>query len=405
MSSNLINVEPKDVNLIKQVKQSFVPKFLTTAIYPHQELNNYLHKIACKISILIKCERVIVTIRQGNVEQIIASNITIDKGDRHKNIKQDREYNKEFNNLLYYIPLRTTTGEIIGGICASNKQPYSYSKDKISTLELFAELAATKIENYHLKEQQQKISRTLQTKIDKYSKELNIIRATLNKSNHLAQIGEFTTTIIHEIRNALTTVKMGLDYFSKVDNLPQPAKERLSLSISEEKRLERLLQEILLYSKPDNLQLSELEVNNLIDKSLIIIEQMPQAKGRIIEFIPFSQPIHILGDADKLQQIFINILRNACEAVENGEVIQWRVSYLHPDYLRISINNGGNAIPSFMLPKITQPFYSTKSDGTGLGLTIVERIVQAHGGKLSIQSNSITGTTVKVELPVAKLYS
>ena len=85
MSSNLINADPKDVNLIEQVKQSFVPKSLTTAIYQHQELNNYLDKIACKISLLIKCERVIVTIRQGNVEQIIASNVAIDKGDRHQN--------------------------------------------------------------------------------------------------------------------------------------------------------------------------------------------------------------------------------------------------------------------------------------------------------------------------------
>ena len=173
---------------------------------------------------------------------------------------------------------------------------------------------------------------------------------------------------------------MGLDYFSKVDNLPQPAKERLSLSISEEKRLERLLQEKFLYSKPDNLQLSELEVNNLIDRSLIIIEQLPQAKGRIIEFIPFPQPINILGDADKLQQIFINILRNACEAVEDGELIKWRVCYPHQDYVRIIINNGGSPISSFDLSKLTQPFYSTKSDETGLGVSIVEQIVKAHGG-------------------------
>ena len=432
MSSNLNNFNQKDVDNKQQLNKNYfpkylntvpkylntvpkylttVPKYLTTAIYRHQKLSNYLHKIACEVRRLINCEKVIVTIRQGNSEQIITSNLTIDKGGKHKNIvcekikniKQHRKYQKTLNNFSYYIPLQTIEGEIIGEICASNKQPHYYTKEEISTLEIFAELAATKIENYHLNQQQQKMSRTLQIKFDNYSKELNVIKAQLNKNNHFAKIGEFTATIIHEIRNALTTVKMGLDYFQKVDNLPQSAKERLSLSISEEKRLERLLQEILLYSKPDNLQLSELDVNNLIEKSLIFIEQMPQVKGRIIDFIPFAQPINILGDTNKLQQIFINLLRNACEAVEDGEIIKWRVSYPESDYLCITINNGGPPVPSFILPQITQPFYSTKSDGIGLGLTIVERIVQAHGGKLSIQSNSITGTTVKVELPVAKL--
>ena len=152
------------------------------------------------------------------------------------------------------------------------------------------------------------------------------------------------------------------------------------LSASEEKRLERLLQEILLYSKPNNLQLSELDVNSLIEKSLTLIEQIPQAKGRIIEFIPFPQTLNILGDADKLKQIFINLLSNACEAVENGELIKWRVYYPQTDYVPISINNSGSPISSFNLSKLTQPFYSTKSDETGLGVSIVEQIVKAHGG-------------------------
>lgn len=409
MSGNLIGINQKNVEQRQQVKQAFVLQSLTTTIYQYQELSNYLNKIACKVCFLIKCDRLIITVIQENTEQIIASNLAIDKPDKYnniisktlKNIKQNLEYGKVDNNFFYYIQLETIAGEIIGGIYAANIPPHSYTQEEISTLELFAELAATKIENYHLSQQHQKMNRTFQAEIAKHSKELNIIKVQLNKNYHLAHIGEFTASIIHQIRNSLTIIKMGLDYFSKVKKLPQSAKERLSLSIDEEKRLERLLQEILLYSKSETLQLSELEINNLIQKSLIIIEQMPQAKGRIIEFIPFPQPINILGDADKLKQIFINLLRNACEAVGNGELIQWRVSYPHPDYVSISIHNGGSPIPSFMLPKITQPFYSSKSDGTGLGLTIVEQIVKAHGGKLSIQSNSTTGTIVKVQLVVA----
>lgn len=407
MKSNLINLNTNSFEQ-QQLRQSFVTTS-SIAISQSQELDNFLYQTACKISKLVNCSQLIIIICQESTEQIIASNNTTYKAEKYKNIinktikyiRQNREYKKALNEYIY-IPLKIITGEIVGAICALKRQALSYTKEEIITLEMFAELAATKIDNYRLSQQQKEISSVFQTKIANYVKELNVVKAKLDRSNHLAKIGEFTASIIHEIRNSLTIVKMGLEYFDKVDNLPSYAKERLSLSISEEKRLERLLQEILLYSKPNNLQLSELDVNSLIEKSLTLIEQMPQAKGRIIEFKPFPQPINILGDADKLKQIFINLLRNACEAVGNGELIKWRVCYPHQDYVRISINNGGETIPSFNLPKITQPFYSTKSDGTGLGLAIVEQIVKAHGGKLSIQSNSTTGTTVNLELPVAR---
>lgn len=409
MKSNLINLNKHDCEQQDKLKQSFVATSSTIAISESQELGNFLYQTACKISQLVNCEQLIIIIFQGNKEQIIASNYTKFKAETHKNIikktikyiKQNREYKKAFNDYIY-IPLKIITGEIVGAICVFNKQALSYTKEEVLTLEMFAELAATKIENYRLSQQHKKMNSIFKVKIAAYVKELNVIKAKLERSNHLAKVGEFTASVIHEIRNSLTIVKMGLEYFKKVDNLPQSAQERLLLSTSEEKRLERLLQEILVYSKPNNLQLSKLDVNSLIEKSLTLIEQIPQAKGRIIEFKPFPQPISILGDADKLKQIFINLLRNACEAIESGELIKWRVCYPHENYVRISINNGGSPISSFNLSKLTQPFYSTKSDGTGLGLSIVEQIVKAHGGKLLIESNLTTGTTVDVELPVAR---
>lgn len=409
MKSNLINLNKHDCEQQDKLKQTFVATSSTIAISESQELGNFLYQTACKISQLVNCEQLIIIIFQGNKEQIIASNYTKFKAETHKNIikktikyiKQNREYKKAFNDYIY-IPLKIITGEIVGAICVLKKQALSYTKEEVLTLEMFAELAATKIENYRLSQQHKKMNSIFKVKIAAYVKELNVIKAKLERSNHLAKVGEFTASVIHEIRNSLTIVKMGLEYFKKVDNLPQSAQERLLLSTSEEKRLERLLQEILVYSKPNNLQLSKLDVNSLIEKSLTLIEQIPQAKGRIIEFKPFPQPISILGDADKLKQIFINLLRNACEAIESGELIKWRVCYPHENYVRISINNGGSPISSFNLSKLTQPFYSTKSDGTGLGLSIVEQIVKAHGGKLLIESNLTTGTTVDVELPVAR---
>jgi signal transduction histidine kinase len=112
-----------------------------------------------------------------------------------------------------------------------------------------------------------------------------------------------------------------------------------------------------------------------------------------------------LGDKDKLKQVFINILRNACEAVTPGDIIKWKVDCCHINQVCINVHNGGEPIPSEFISKLSQPFFSTKSSGTGLGLAITKRIVNAHSGELSICSDLLTGTTVSVQLPVVHFRS
>lgn len=156
----------------------------------------------------------------------------------------------------------------------------------------------------------------------------------------------------------------------------------------------------MLYAKPQVLQLRELDVNEFIGELLLTIREMPEAIERQIEFIPASSTVKIAGDKDKLKQVFINIVRNACEAVAVRDVIKWEVDTSLADEVCINVHNGGNPIPSEILCKLSQPFFSTKPGGTGLGLAITKRIVNAHGGNLCIQSQPLTGTTVSVQLPV-----
>lgn len=120
---------------------------------------------------------------------------------------------------------------------------------------------------------------------------------------------------------------------------------------------------------------------------------------KLFEFIPASPTVKILGDKDKLKQVFINIVRNACEAIAPGDIVKWKVDW-HIDKVYININNGGEPIPSQVITKLSQPFFSTKPCGTGLGLAITKHIVNAHSGKLLISSDLLTGTTVSVQLSV-----
>lgn len=268
----------------------------------------------------------------------------------------------------------------------------------MATVERFVKPATTAIADSRLYQQQQ-LNHRLETEIAQRTAELRMVQTRLVEYERLAAIGEFVATIVHEIRNPLTTVQMGLDYFTKLD-LPQPAQTRLELAIAEMHHLGNLLQEILSYSKPQVLQLSQIEIDAFIQDLLITLRSLPAAQGRLIKYTAYHSPVQILADPGKLKQVFINLVRNACEAVEPGETIHCSVTINAANQVCIAIQNGGAPIPVEILPQLTQPFYSTKAEGTGLGLAIVKRIVETHGGVLFIESSEKTGTVCTVQLPL-----
>lgn len=216
----------------------------------------------------------------------------------------------------------------------------------------------------------------------------------------LAEIGELAAMIVHEVRNPLTTVLMGLQSFKSLD-LSERAQIRLDLAVEEAHRLQRLLNEILQYTRCQKLQAMELEIHTLIDEMLDSIRAMPAAQGRQIIFEAAMMPIKVSGDRDKLKQVFINLISNACEAVSDGDKVLWKIDPCRDTRtVCIRIHNGGEPIPPDVLPRLTQPFFTTKSSGNGLGLAIVRRIVEAHKGELEIlSSEAIGGTIVSVVLP------
>jgi signal transduction histidine kinase len=213
---------------------------------------------------------------------------------------------------------------------------------------------------------------------------------------NLAQIGELSAMIVHEVRNPLTTVLMGLQSFQKMD-LPAAPQFRLNLALEEADRLQRLLNEILNYTKCQTLNVVELDLNTLISEMLETIREIPAAQSKHVEFIPADMPAIVLADKDKLKQVFINLICNACEAVKENETINWSVHQMTKK-ISVKIHNCGEPIPADKIEQITKPFFTTKPTGNGLGLAIVKRIVEAHRGTLKIESNRLLGTVVEIKL-------
>ncbi|MDJ0796602.1 MAG: ATP-binding protein [Calothrix sp. MO_167.B12] len=395
---------------------------LSTLSYRTDKFNYYLREITLGISELLQLDWSVVTLC-GDSYQILASNIEL--GDAGKQVyslhgsltgtvvetgkvlaitdaTSCSQYGSPPPGYQAYlgVPLRTPQGKVVGTICCFQKQARRFTSDEIDVAELFAERAATAIDNYQLYQQQLEFNHILEAEVQKRTEELQAAQAKLVEKERLAAIGEFSACIIHEIRNPLTTIKMGLNYFKKLD-LSTVAKERLSLALEESERLERLLKEILLYAKPQTLKLEEIELNNWIGQIVRSLGSMPEATDKFIKFCPTTNIATVQADKDKLQQILINIVRNAFEATSVGNTVRLLVkNIVGQDQICIQINNSGEPIPPEILPQLTQPFFSTKTSGTGLGLAICKRIVELHGGELEIQSNLTEGTTVVVQLPM-----
>jgi two-component system, sporulation sensor kinase A len=214
----------------------------------------------------------------------------------------------------------------------------------------------------------------------------------------LAEIGELAATIVHEVRNPLTTILMGLNAFKKLQ-LTDRFQEYLNLSLDEADRLQRLLSQILLYSKPQTLDRSQIELNSLIGETLNTLQNTPVASDKQLQFVANTVPISVLADKDKLKQVLINLVTNACEAINPGDLVRIKIEASETYRVCIQIHNGGTPIPADILPQLTKPFFTTKASGTGLGLAIVKRIVEAHDGELRIESGEEIGSIVTVQLP------
>ena len=218
----------------------------------------------------------------------------------------------------------------------------------------------------------------------------------LAESSRLATIGRFASGIAHEIRNPLATINLALEHLATLPGLAESAGRRVDIAKSEVARLERLLEDILLYAKPLQLQLVS------TDLATAVADVIATASNATDRFELTSQPCPpVAVDRDRIRQVLLNLVRNALQASPLGRPIRIHCEPDGGEWVRLEITNSGEPVPAEILDRIFEPFVTTKSAGTGLGLAIVRRIVDAHGGKIEIASDASSGTRVTLRLPVA----
>lgn len=218
----------------------------------------------------------------------------------------------------------------------------------------------------------------------------------LVENSRLATIGQFASGIVHEIRNPLATISLALDHLGSLSGLPPGAEKRVALAAAEVSRLERTLSDILLYAKPLVLDRTPQDLVELVVETVAA----EGTDNRPIEIQSHPCPL-VPADRDRIRQVLINLVRNAQQASPPGAAIGIRCRPSGAGWVEVEIANGGEPIPRKLLQRVFEPFVTSKSGGTGLGLPIVQRIVSAHGGEIELESDEQHGTRVLLRLPAA----
>jgi PAS domain S-box-containing protein len=225
------------------------------------------------------------------------------------------------------------------------------------------------------------------------------------ESEALAHMGTLAAGLAHEIRNPLNAAGLQLHLLGRaIDRLSDeeeraPLKTRVEIVSSELKRLEHLLGDFLELARPRPIARGPVDMVALLERVLSLHE--PLAHARSIKVERHLSPASARGDAERLEQVFHNLVVNALEATSDRGVLEVSLDQeegAQPTVIA-TVSDTGRGIPSSTLARVYEPFFTTKPAGTGLGLTIVRQIVQRHGGAVLIDSVEGRGTRVSIRLP------
>lgn len=243
------------------------------------------------------------------------------------------------------------------------------------------------------------VSGTLVQAERKRREELKKAQEELIQANKYKVIGELAAGIAHEIRNPLGSIQGSLEILRKDYKVEDSKYEFLNILLKEVARLNKVITDFLNYARPALPNLIETDINQLISETVLILSSQAAKKGVGLKTELDKNLPRIKADPSQLKQAFINLILNSLEAIEgNGQVL---ISTLQDkNKVTVKFQDTGKGMSEETKGKIFTPFFSTKENGAGLGLGIVERIVQNHKGEIKVESYLGKGTTFTLIFPV-----
>jgi len=223
-------------------------------------------------------------------------------------------------------------------------------------------------------------------------------RTQMSRAEHLATLGELATGLAHEIRNPLAGIAGVIEIVARDLPASSPAKSVVKDIRLEIAQINRILTDLLETARPRPPEMRCCDLNTTVEHAVMLARQQVFSKPIEILFQRTSAPLEVEHDSDQIHQVLLNLLLNALQAIEGEGKIEVAIEELQND-VSITVSDTGRGIPAVHLPNIFRPFFTTKGNGTGLGLSLARRIVQEHEGHIDVASEVGKGTSFSVVLP------
>ena len=369
-------------------------------------------QLVCKVAVGVEREKInSLSLPYDREDNIISRAILERRPFIVEDASRDPRVNRGLINFLDVksfaaVPLLSRE-KVLGGIAADNLvSQRSITEKKLQSLMIFANQAALALENALMYEELRAFSSQLGERVKRATLELEETQRQLFQSEKLAALGKLSAGIAHEIRNPLTSIKILIH--SLVDEMATPASREKDLAVieTEIEQVNKIIKQFLDFARPRPPSLEPIDVRKVLEETLalIVYEMEAQEVSLEKEYAPGLPPVPM--DREQMKQVFLNLLLNAIQAMEQGGKLKVATALKHPvpgtnrgSFAKISFQDTGKGIPEDVKGKVFEPFYSTKEGGIGLGLSIAQRIVEEHGGEIGLESSPGKGTVFYLTIP------
>jgi signal transduction histidine kinase len=239
----------------------------------------------------------------------------------------------------------------------------------------------------------------LETRIAERTRELEESQAQVLHQEKMAAFGLLAAGIAHEVGNPLTSISTVMQMLDRRDH-DEYTREKLALVTGQLSRIQATLRELVTFSRPASNQRGRVSICEVVDEALGIAKYYKGGKNRqIVRVVPTDLP-PLVGVRDQLVQVVFNLVLNAIDATGKGGRIVVSVTEAN-ETVELTVSDDGTGIDPVIQPRLFRPYFTTKKHGTGLGLFVLRRITEEHGGSVGVESTPGHGTTFRVTLPVA----
>ena len=221
----------------------------------------------------------------------------------------------------------------------------------------------------------------------------------LKEAEDLALLGQAAAAVAHELKTPLVAIGGFAQQLKRELPPDHPHHKKLGIIVEQVAHMERLLREMLDYSRPLELALQEQPLEDLVCEVLSLCRPLAREAGVGLEWEISPPDCRSLLDGARMKQVLLNLVQNAVQASPRGSRVTV-ITRRDGDEVLVSVSDRGCGIPQAQRDKIFSPFFTTKSGGTGLGLPVSQKIVAAHGGRLELAKSDSRGTTFVVALPL-----